>query len=94
MANENLKSALKNAGMTPEEFASIIQVDPKSVQRWIAGTTTPYPRHRAKISRALDIAEHELWPDTAPRSGAGDRWCRSTGVRHGRGTRSLGARQR
>jgi Helix-turn-helix len=62
MANENLKNALKNAGMTPEEFAAIIQVDPKSVQRWIVGTTTPYPRHRAKISRALDLPEHELWP--------------------------------
>jgi hypothetical protein len=36
------------------------------VQRWVAGTTTPYPRHRATIARALDLTEHELWPDAAP----------------------------
>jgi len=66
MANENLKNALQNAGLTPEEFAQVIRVDPKSVQRWVAGTTVPYPRHRAAISRALGLSEHELWPDEIP----------------------------
>ena len=62
MANENLKHALRRAGLTVEEFAEIIKVDPKTVQRWAAGRT-PYPRHRATIARALDLPEHELWPD-------------------------------
>jgi hypothetical protein len=66
MANENLKNALQNAGLTPEEFAAVIRVDPKSVGRWVAGTTVPYPRHRAAISRALDLSEHELWPNETP----------------------------
>lgn len=65
MANENLKNALRHAGLTVEQFAAIINVDPKTVQRWVAGRT-PYPRHRATIARALDLTEHELWPDDVP----------------------------
>lgn len=34
MADTNLKSALRRAGITPEEFAEIVRVDPKTVQRW------------------------------------------------------------
>lgn len=60
MANENLKNALESAGLTPEEFADVIRVDPKSVQRWLAGTATPYPRHRAAASCALNQPEHQL----------------------------------
>jgi transcriptional regulator with XRE-family HTH domain len=63
MANENLKNALKSAGLTPEDFADIIRVDPKSVQRWVEGPTKPYPRNRAAIARALNLTESDLWPD-------------------------------
>ncbi len=66
MANDNLKNALRQAGLTPEEFAAIVRVDPKTVQRWVAGATTPYPRHRATIARALDLTEHQLWPSETP----------------------------
>src|SRR5947209_18414190 len=62
MANDTFKAALRQAGLTAEEFAPIIGVDPKTVQRGVAGST-PYPRHRATIARALDRPEHELWPD-------------------------------
>jgi transcriptional regulator with XRE-family HTH domain len=65
MPNEHLKTALTRAGLTAEEFADILSVDPKTVQRWVAGRT-PYARHRQRISRALDCPEHELWPDTVP----------------------------
>jgi lambda repressor-like predicted transcriptional regulator len=61
MANEQLKNAVRQAGMTLEQFAEIIQVDPKTVQRWLAGRT-PYPRHRHTIAQALDLPEHHLWP--------------------------------
>jgi hypothetical protein len=66
--NQNLKNALADAGLTVEEFASILAVDPKSVGRWIAGTSTPYPRHRTAISRALALDEAVLWPDRASRT--------------------------
>ena len=65
MANENFKNALDNAGVTVEQFAEIIEVDPKSVQRWVAGTTVPYPRNRAAIARALDTTAAQLWPEEA-----------------------------
>ena len=73
MANEHLKNALQNAGLTVEQFAEIISVDPKTVQRWVAGRT-PYARHRATIARALDMPQHQLWPGRAapPASGAGE----------------------
>ncbi len=69
MANEQLKNALRHAGLTPEEFAEIVRVNPKTVGRWLAGTTTRTPRHRATIARALDLPEHQLWPDETPSSG-------------------------
>lgn len=66
MANENLQNALEQAGLTLDAFADVIQVDPKSVQRWVTGNTIPYPRHRQAISRALNLEERELWPGQAP----------------------------
>jgi DNA-binding transcriptional regulator YdaS (Cro superfamily) len=72
MANENLKIALARAGLTAEQFAEIISVDPKTVQRWISGRT-PYARHRATIARALDLTEHALLPDDVPPPAAPDR---------------------
>jgi transcriptional regulator with XRE-family HTH domain len=63
MGNENLKNALETAGLTIEQLAEVIGVDPKSVQRWVTGATVPYPRHRAAISQALNRTERELWPD-------------------------------
>ena len=33
------------------------------MQRWVAGRTAPYPRHRATIAGALDPTEHDLWPN-------------------------------
>jgi transcriptional regulator with XRE-family HTH domain len=63
MGSQELKNALRDHGLTPEEFAEVIQVDPKSVQRWLTGAATPYPRHRARIARALDCGEHDLWPE-------------------------------
>jgi transcriptional regulator with XRE-family HTH domain len=66
MASHNLKNALRHAGLTTEEFAGIVRVDPKTVGRWVAGVSTPYPRHRQTIARALDLPEHELWPEKSP----------------------------
>jgi len=71
MANTTLQDALTDAGLNPERFAEIIGVDPKTVQRWVAGTT-PYRRHRQAIARALEIPEHRLWPETTPPPQPGD----------------------
>jgi transcriptional regulator with XRE-family HTH domain len=62
MANEKLRAALRQAGIQPDELADIIQADPRSVRRWLNGNTTPYPRLRSRIARALDASEESLWP--------------------------------
>lgn len=71
VATQTLKQALRTAGLTAEEFAAIIEVDPKTVGRWLTGQSTPYPRHRAKIARALNTQEHELWPEATPQPSNG-----------------------
>lgn len=63
--NEKLRQALKDAGLEDEQLADLIQVDVKTVRRWLAGST-PYPRHRTRVARALGAAEHQLWPDATP----------------------------
>ena len=65
MENEQLRTAITRAGLTLEEFADIVQVDVKTVRRWLAGRT-PYPRHRTRVAGALDTTEHALWPDAVP----------------------------
>ncbi len=71
MGNDNLRSALSQAGISGDELAELITVDPRTVRRWLTGQP-PYPRHRAKIARALDLTEHDLWPETATPSPAAD----------------------
>jgi transcriptional regulator with XRE-family HTH domain len=66
LENEPLRTAITRAGLTLEEFADIVQVDVKTVQRWLAGRTTPYVRNRARVAGALDTTERALWPDAAP----------------------------
>ncbi len=65
MANEQLKNALQHAGLQPDDLAEQIEVDVKTVRRWLYGAL-PYPRHRTRIARALDGTELELWPELTP----------------------------
>jgi transcriptional regulator with XRE-family HTH domain len=64
MANDNLRRALEHAKIQPDELAEIVKVDIRTVRRWLSGTT-PHPRLRVKIARALDSTEHQLWPGTS-----------------------------
>lgn len=69
-----LKAALAAAGLTTEQFADILQVDAKTVRRWLHGRI-PYPRHRIAISQALDLPQARLWPElpdsaTHPQTGS------------------------
>ena len=64
MANDNLRAALQRAGLTVDDLAQIVEVDVRTVRRWLSGRT-PYPRQRGKVVRALDTTEHTLWPEIA-----------------------------
>lgn len=66
MANERLRAALLQHGLTPYALAEKLGVDHKTVERWIGGRN-PYRRHRYAIATELGVDEVYLWPDALPR---------------------------
>lgn len=62
MANERLRDALNNAGLTTQDVATEVGVDPKTVERWITRDRLPYPRHRGRVAAMLNENERYLWP--------------------------------
>ena len=81
MENEQLRTAITRSGLSLDEFADTVQVDIKTVRRWLAGRT-PYPQNRASVANALDTTEHALWPDDVPApaaTGAGEPAGHTTG---------------
>ncbi|MEV6388537.1 helix-turn-helix transcriptional regulator [Nocardia xishanensis] len=68
--NTRLQQALIDSGLTPQQLAERLEVDPKTVERWINTGRTPFPVHRFAITDALGCSEAELWPGAgAPRKG-------------------------
>jgi transcriptional regulator with XRE-family HTH domain len=59
--NETLCHALLRARLTEEDVATRLQVDPKTVRRWLEGRL-PYLRHRWAIAAMLGADETDLWP--------------------------------
>jgi transcriptional regulator with XRE-family HTH domain len=66
MPNERLRAALLERGLTPSALGDEIGVDPKTVERWIAGRT-PYRKHRYVVAARLETDEVYLWPDALSR---------------------------
>lgn len=62
MANERLRAALLQNGLTPASLADQLRVSPKTVERWMSGRT-PYRRYRYAISALVKADETYLWPD-------------------------------
>jgi hypothetical protein len=69
MPNERLRIAMGNARVDIDQIAEATKVDPKTVQRWLAGRV-PHPQHRWKVSQLVGQEEGYLWPtaraDIAP----------------------------
>jgi hypothetical protein len=65
MTNERLRSAMANAGKDIAALADATAVDPKTVQRWLAGRL-PHPRHRWAIATLVQEEEGYLWPSARP----------------------------
>src|SRR6185295_6854245 len=61
MANERLRTALLQRGLTPSALADTVGVDPKTIERWIGGRI-PYRRHRHRVAVRLGVNETYLWP--------------------------------
>jgi transcriptional regulator with XRE-family HTH domain len=62
--NEALRNALAESGLTQLDLATRLSVDPKTVDKWLAGRT-PHPRTRSALAQLVGRAENELWPSIA-----------------------------
>ena len=63
MANERLRAALLERGVTPDDLAAAINVDVKTIERWITKSRTPYRRLRYAAAAFLQMDETYLWPE-------------------------------
>jgi transcriptional regulator with XRE-family HTH domain len=62
MFNDRLRTAIEAAGLTTETVATHLEVDAKTVERWISTGRRPYPRHRVALARLLGDDAGALWP--------------------------------
>jgi transcriptional regulator with XRE-family HTH domain len=62
VVNHRLRDVLLGAGITPDDLAFELGVDPKTVERWITKNRVPYPKHRRKIAARIGESESYLWP--------------------------------
>ena len=65
MANERLRRAILDAGLSMQDVAAEVGIDAKTVERWITTGRVPHPRNRAGAERTLGIDELVLWPELA-----------------------------
>jgi hypothetical protein len=56
---------MAEARLTDTGVAAALGVDPKTVQRWLAGRR-PHPRHRWAVADLLRVDECKLWPELWP----------------------------
>jgi hypothetical protein len=66
MPNDRLRDVLLGKGLTPEDVAERLGVDPKTVERWITVGRTPYPRYRHAMAVMAGESETYLWPQAMP----------------------------
>ena len=61
MSNERLRAAILESRLAVSRVAELVEVDPKTVHRWLGGRV-PHPRHRFALATALSQEEEYLWP--------------------------------
>src|SRR5215468_6919544 len=67
MPNERLRALLLERGETPDKLAEAVQVDPKTVERWVTKGRIPYRRHRYTVAAFFGVDESYIWPDALDR---------------------------
>jgi transcriptional regulator with XRE-family HTH domain len=60
--NESLRQAMLRARLREDDVAARLEVDPKTVRRWLNGRV-PYPNSRAALAQLVGANEADLWPD-------------------------------
>jgi hypothetical protein len=63
LPNERLRAALAREGWTASALAEAVQVDPKTVERWITKKRTPHRRAAVAAAKQLGEDPHYLWPE-------------------------------
>ncbi|SEC64570.1 helix-turn-helix domain-containing protein [Streptomyces sp. PAN_FS17] len=63
MSNDRLRSALLARNMTVQALAEAIEVNPKTVERWITQGKVPYRRHQYATAAVLNVDVTTLWED-------------------------------
>jgi transcriptional regulator with XRE-family HTH domain len=63
VANEQLRAAMVEQGLTHLALAEELGVNVKTVERWVVGDIVPFPRNRHQLATRLDREESYLWPD-------------------------------
>ncbi len=67
VVNERLRRAMLKAGHDAGSLADATEVSNKSVERWLAGTSVPYPKTRYRVAAARGEDESYLWPEAVDR---------------------------
>jgi hypothetical protein len=62
VANERLRGCIAAAGLTFEAVAQHVEVDPKTVERWVTTGRVPHRGHRWRTAALLERDEMYLWP--------------------------------
>jgi hypothetical protein len=63
MSNERLRSTLRACGYTTASLAHDLDVDPKTVQRWVTRDRTPHRNTAVRTGKILNVPPGWLWPD-------------------------------
>lgn len=63
MANERLRALLLERRITTAKLAEAVQVDAKTVERWIVAGRVPYRKHRFGVAAFFGVDESYIWPD-------------------------------
>jgi hypothetical protein len=63
MANERLRALLLERRVTTAKLAEAVQVDAKTVERWIVAGRVPYRKHRYGVAAFFGVDESYIWPD-------------------------------
>lgn len=53
--------------VTPAKLAETVQVDAKTIERWIVAGRIPYRRHRYAVAAFFGVDESYIWPDAMDR---------------------------
>lgn len=56
---------MMDAGLTVAALAKLVDVDPKTVERWVSPGRTPHAGNCYDVAKALDVSAAWLWPDRA-----------------------------